>query len=69
MGWFTRSRQGPTRQQIAQARREICYSCPGGQLRFIAGQPNCRGCGCFIDAKSFLINQKCPYGYWAAYGV
>jgi len=66
---FGRRRQGPSRQQIANARLNICYQCPGDQLRYIAGRPNCRGCGCFVEAKSFLMNQKCPYGYWAHYGV
>lgn len=55
-------RQETYRQMIYRERLAICYKCP--YIRKIAGFPNCSVCKCFVQAKTFLLGQRCPRGYW-----
>lgn len=42
----------------AEARREICASCPD----LVNGR--CARCGCFYKAKIKLATERCPLGKW-----
>lgn len=55
-------RQESYRQMIYQERLGICMSCP--RIRKIMGLPNCSVCKCFVQAKTFLLGQRCPEGRW-----
>ena len=38
-------------------RLDICYSCNGGKL-------TCPSCGCFVELKTRVKEEKCPIGLW-----
>lgn len=46
-------------EKVQQERVSICNSC-----EFLAVTRTCKKCGCFVDAKTKLMNQKCPVGKW-----
>jgi len=46
--------------ELKNSRIVICNRCP--ELR--ASTRQCKKCGCFVDAKALLKNQKCPLEKW-----
>jgi hypothetical protein len=48
----------PTEQ--ADARIASCEACD----YFIPKTRRCVDCGCYLDAKTKILNAKCPRGYW-----
>ena len=46
---------------VAQARLDICNSCP--DLSMLRA---CKHCGCFMDAKVKYSKASCPVGKWLA---
>ena len=49
-----------TTEEIANARYEICASCP----ELISATKQCKKCGCFMVAKTKLEKATCPIGKW-----
>ena len=47
-------------EEVAQYRLEICNGCEF----FRKTTQTCKKCGCFMKAKSMLLNAKCPIGKW-----
>lgn len=47
-------------EELAQYRLEICKQCEF----FRKMNQTCKKCGCFMKAKSMLLNAKCPIGKW-----
>jgi hypothetical protein len=47
-------------EDIAQEKLSICQSCP--ELIKLTSQ--CKKCGCFMPAKTKLLNAQCPIGKW-----
>ena len=45
---------------ISDSRLEICKTCDF----FRPKTQTCKKCGCFMKAKSMLLNAKCPIGKW-----
>lgn len=51
---------------IIKKRREICKTCKYLRQRSLwdVGLSRCGICGCFIKAKTALITESCPKGYF-----
>ena len=47
-------------RDIKDIRMDICKSCEW----FRPKTQTCKKCGCFMAAKSMLLNAKCPIGKW-----
>ncbi len=47
-------------KDIAEERYSICQSCP----ELIKLTKQCKKCGCFMFAKTKLLNATCPLGKW-----
>jgi len=47
-------------EEVAKSRLEICRTCE----YFRPKTETCRKCGCFMKAKTMLLNAKCPIGKW-----
>lgn len=47
-------------QDLAQERYEICKSCE----YFNVVSKTCKKCGCFMVAKTKLLNTSCPMNKW-----
>jgi hypothetical protein len=47
-------------EDLANFRYDICKSCP--ELFSLTKQ--CRRCGCFMAAKTKLLDATCPIGKW-----
>lgn len=46
-------------EELVTKRLEICHACPSlGVLN------RCKECGCFMDAKTRLMNVECPLKKW-----
>ena len=45
---------------VQKERMSICLQCP----RLIKSTRQCKECGCFMDAKSRLLDADCPLGKW-----
>jgi hypothetical protein len=45
---------------ISEKRYNICLSCP--ELLNLTKQ--CKKCGCFMAAKTKILNAQCPIGKW-----
>jgi len=45
---------------LSESRLEICKGCEFFRPR----TQTCMKCGCFMKAKSMLLNAKCPIGKW-----
>lgn len=45
---------------LRQERLDTCLSCNNLELRFRV----CKLCGCLVDAKTKLLNSKCPIKKW-----
>lgn len=45
---------------ISDSRLEICKTCDF----FRPKTQTCKKCGCFMKAKTLLLNAKCPIGKW-----
>jgi hypothetical protein len=43
-----------------EARMDICRACP----ELFKPTASCMKCGCFVHAKTWLKNEKCPVGKW-----
>lgn len=54
-----------TDEETRNARLDICRSCE--YLIHMTGQ--CKKCGCFMVAKTYLANANCPVGKWGAVEV
>jgi len=46
--------------EVAEKRFSTCQSCP--ELIKLTSQ--CKKCGCFMAAKTKLLNATCPLGKW-----
>jgi hypothetical protein len=44
---------------LRQSRLDLCNVCPD-----LSPVRVCKKCGCFVDAKTALIQTKCPVGKW-----
>lgn len=49
-------------ESIREQRLEICTNC---EFLFQATQ-QCKKCGCFVQAKTWLPSQRCPVNKWPA---
>ena len=49
--------------QTQMNRLKICADCEHIRLKNTMYK-RCHECGCFLNAKSKLLNQKCPIGKW-----
>lgn len=47
-------------EEISESRLNICKGCEF----FRPITQTCKKCGCFMKAKSMLLNAKCPIGKW-----
>lgn len=47
-------------EEVANLRYEICLQCP----MLISISKQCRKCGCFMAAKTKLLDATCPIGKW-----
>jgi len=47
-------------KDIKDIRLDICKTCDW----FRPKTQTCKKCGCFMAAKSMLLNAKCPIGKW-----
>lgn len=47
-------------EELAAARFEVCKGCDFFRQKSMT----CKKCGCFMKAKSMLLNAKCPVGKW-----
>jgi tRNA(Ile2) C34 agmatinyltransferase TiaS len=47
-------------EELAVYRLKICRGCEF----FRPKTQTCKKCGCFMKAKSMLLNAKCPVGKW-----
>jgi len=47
-------------RDIKDIRMDICKTCDW----FRPKTQTCKKCGCFMAAKSMLLNAKCPIGKW-----
>jgi len=47
-------------RDIKDIRLDICKTCDW----FRPKTQTCKKCGCFMAAKSMLLNAKCPIGKW-----
>lgn len=47
-------------EELADARFEVCKGCE----HFRQTLMTCKKCGCFMKAKSMLLNARCPIGKW-----
>jgi hypothetical protein len=47
-------------KEIADLRYDICKQCP----MFINISKQCKKCGCFMAAKTKLLNATCPLNKW-----
>jgi hypothetical protein len=47
-------------EDLAESRYDICKSCP----ELIQMTKTCKKCGCFMSAKTKLLNAACPIGKW-----
>lgn len=58
--WDLLDKSNYTDQETSSARYAICSECP----ELIELTKQCKKCGCFMVAKTKLINAKCPIGKW-----
>jgi hypothetical protein len=47
-------------KDTSDSRYSICQSCP----ELISLTKQCKKCGCFMAAKTKLLNAECPIGKW-----
>lgn len=47
-------------EEIVKKRYETCTQCPD----LTEHTKQCKHCGCFMQAKTKLINASCPLGKW-----
>lgn len=52
-----------TRSEVAAERGEICRSCP----EFRPTLHTCKICGCWMEAKIWLMMASCPLKKWEAH--
>ena len=58
--WHLLDKSNHTDEETSNARYAICLECP----ELIELTKQCKKCGCFMVAKTKLINAKCPIGKW-----
>ena len=58
--WDLLKRENWTDSEIADARMDVCRSCP----ELIQATTTCKKCGCFMVAKTKLEGASCPIGKW-----
>ncbi len=46
--------------EVSEERYSICKTCP----ELIKLTTQCKKCGCFMSAKTKLLNSSCPVGKW-----
>lgn len=51
-------------KDLQAERLAICKSC-----EHLTKFNRCRQCGCFMDAKTWLAEQRCPIGKWEKISV
>lgn len=49
-------------ESTRSGRLEICLNCEN----LLQATQQCKKCGCFVQAKTWLPSQKCPVGKWPA---
>ena len=47
-------------EPIRNNRLDICNTCE----HLYTPTRNCKLCGCFVDAKTYVANTKCPINKW-----
>ena len=45
---------------VQEQRINICKACP----EFVRFTAQCKKCGCFMNAKTKLLDASCPIGKW-----
>lgn len=65
-GWGrVASRRDIAPRKLIVKRREICQGCPKAERSERTGEATrCRVCGCFLYAKTQLLDAECPTGRW-----
>jgi hypothetical protein len=50
----------PTSSDISKQRMDICRKC------YFYNKPSgrCNHCGCYLELKTKMLNQKCPIDKW-----
>jgi len=65
LGWGkVAARQGIEERALIEKRRQICRECEKVELSKDGEPQRCRVCGCFLYAKTQLIDSHCPEGRW-----
>lgn len=57
----------PADHPIVLERKQVCASCPSKFSIPVVGAvvgEQCIDCGCFLDAKTRTVREKCPRGKW-----
>ena len=64
-GWKNYITNNPEMEKVSDERLKKCIECnknsTNGQIKMIS---TCEECGCFLVAKSYSKNSKCPLGKW-----
>ena len=50
-------------KNVQDNRLAICSRCIFYELT-VLNMKQCRKCGCFLEAKTQILEQKCPVGKW-----
>lgn len=58
--WDLLNKNNLLKDQTPNERLSICLECP----KLIKLTTQCKECGCFMTAKTKLINATCPLGKW-----
>ena len=71
LGWMEIS---PENQELSNNRMNVCVTCPFAKqskfLKLFKGEARdidaiaCSKCGCPVNEKSLVVNEKCPEGKW-----
>lgn len=51
-------------KEVIASRRDICRGCDQKNTETLTVLSRCKGCGCYIRAKTTLASEKCPLGKW-----
>lgn len=60
-GWYYKLRG--INLELLNYRMQICDECDE-MLRLTKNTKVCNHCGCFLDAKNRVIEEKCPLNKW-----
>ena len=59
-GWYLMIKDDKQTRELSKERLAVCKLCPK-RNRYL---DQCTECGCFLPAKSRVIDADCPLGLW-----